>query len=251
MTPAQRRGSPALEEAADETHGALLLENKGGVEVTRPTSLGTLREGTRKSMAIWIENKGDVPQTLVSCRLAGWDKAKQFRFQMPDKIPVCPTESVVSAPEKNFSDEDVNSLDSCRKDKTHPMLAGGSVNNEGASADAGVCQGEGGEKEAGVSWEQATQPEPGGLIPPGGKTMLVTTCDAKESDVEGLEPLAHDASGTCLAWTAGGGLEPVGPPGTQAGRCLASQESRPLQGAPPALLLRFRRRAVSRGGRRQ
>uniref|UniRef100_A0A4X1UP61 RNA helicase Mov10l1 n=2 Tax=Sus scrofa TaxID=9823 RepID=A0A4X1UP61_PIG len=179
MTPAQRRGSPALEEAADETHGALLLENKGGVEVTRPTSLGTLREGTRKSMAIWIENKGDVPQTLVSCRLAGWDKAKQFRFQMPDKIPVCPTESVVSAPEKNFSDEDVNSLDSCRKDKTHPMLAGGSVNNEGASADASVCQGEGGEKEAGVSWEQATQPEPGGLIPPGGKTMLVTTCDAK------------------------------------------------------------------------
>ena len=53
---------------------------------------------------------------------------------MPDKIPVCPTESVVSAPEKNFSDEDVNSLDSCRKDKTQPMLAGGSVNNEGASA---------------------------------------------------------------------------------------------------------------------
>lgn len=27
-------------------------------------------------------NKGDAPQSLVSCRLAGWDRARQFRVQL-------------------------------------------------------------------------------------------------------------------------------------------------------------------------
>uniref|UniRef100_A0A8C4MV14 RNA helicase Mov10l1 n=1 Tax=Equus asinus asinus TaxID=83772 RepID=A0A8C4MV14_EQUAS len=108
-------------QAAAESCGALLLKNKGDIEVTRMTNFGTLKEGGSKNMVIWIENKGDVPQNLVSCKLAGWDKAKQFRFQMLDKDQTCPVASIVSVPEKekNFSDENVNSLDSYRKNKTY------------------------------------------------------------------------------------------------------------------------------------
>lgn len=59
-------------------------------------------------------NKGDIPQNLVSCKLAGWDKAKQFRFQTLDKTHTCPVGSLVPVPakEKNFSDENINSLNS-------------------------------------------------------------------------------------------------------------------------------------------
>lgn len=59
-------------------------------------------------------NKGDIPQNLVSCKLAGWDKAKQFRFQTLDKTHTCPVGSLVPVPakENTFSDENINSLDS-------------------------------------------------------------------------------------------------------------------------------------------
>uniref|UniRef100_A0A8C4MZY7 RNA helicase Mov10l1 n=1 Tax=Equus asinus asinus TaxID=83772 RepID=A0A8C4MZY7_EQUAS len=125
MTPVKRGGTlgcrPAAVTRSMGSCGALLLKNKGDIEVTRMTNFGTLKEGGSKNMVIWIENKGDVPQNLVSCKLAGWDKAKQFRFQMLDKDQTCPVASIVSVPEKekNFSDENVNSLDSYRKNKTY------------------------------------------------------------------------------------------------------------------------------------
>lgn len=49
------RDSPAGEEAAAESCGALLLKNKGDIEVTRMTNFGTLKEGGSKNMVIWIE----------------------------------------------------------------------------------------------------------------------------------------------------------------------------------------------------
>ncbi|XP_023983184.1 RNA helicase Mov10l1 [Physeter macrocephalus] len=176
MTPVQRRGTSAVEEAADEACGALLLENKGDVEVTRMTNFGTLKEGESKDVVIWIENKGDIPQNLVSCKFGGWDKAKQFRFQKLDKIQTCPEVSLVSVPEKekNLVDENTNSLDSCRKNKTYQTLESSLVNNREASPDDYACKGE---KEKNVS----QKPEPGGLIPPGGKTLIVVTCEAKNS----------------------------------------------------------------------
>lgn len=42
-------------EAPQEPYGALLLKNKGDVEVTRTTSFGTLKEGESKAVVIWIE----------------------------------------------------------------------------------------------------------------------------------------------------------------------------------------------------
>lgn len=49
------RDSSAFEETADEFLGALLLKNKGDIEVTRLTNFGTLKEGESKNMVIWIE----------------------------------------------------------------------------------------------------------------------------------------------------------------------------------------------------
>lgn len=45
--------------------------------------------------------------------------------------------------------------------------------------DSSTCKGENGEKEQNVSRKQVTEPEPGGLIPPGGKVAIVIICDAK------------------------------------------------------------------------
>ncbi|XP_057598035.1 RNA helicase Mov10l1 isoform X2 [Hippopotamus amphibius kiboko] len=180
MTPVQRWDSSAVEEAADEACGALLLKNEGDVEVTRMTNFGTLKEGESKNMVIWIENKGDVPQNLVSCKLGGWDKAKQFRFQMLDKTQMCPEVSLVSVPEKNSADETINSLDSCRTNRTSQTLESSLVNSREAPPDDCACKGGNGE-EKNVSQKQVAEPEPGGLIPPGGKTLIVITCDAKNS----------------------------------------------------------------------
>ncbi|XP_014648792.1 PREDICTED: putative helicase Mov10l1 [Ceratotherium simum simum] len=181
MTPVKRRESSAGEEAADECCGALLLKNKGDIEVTRMTNFGTLKEGGSKNMVIWIENKGDVPQNLVSCKLAGWDKAKQFRFQMLDKAQMCPVVSLVSVPEKekNFSDENINSSDSYRKNNTCQTVESSLVNSREASPDDCSCKGENGGEEESLSRRQVT--EAGGLIPPGGRTLVVIVCDAKNS----------------------------------------------------------------------
>lgn len=49
------RDPAAVAEAPQEPYGALLLKNKGDIEVTRTTSFGTLKEGESKAMVIWIE----------------------------------------------------------------------------------------------------------------------------------------------------------------------------------------------------
>lgn len=49
------RDAATLGEAPQEPYGALLLKNKGGIEVTRMTSFGTLKEGESKALVIWIE----------------------------------------------------------------------------------------------------------------------------------------------------------------------------------------------------
>uniref|UniRef100_A0A673V508 Mov10 like RISC complex RNA helicase 1 n=1 Tax=Suricata suricatta TaxID=37032 RepID=A0A673V508_SURSU len=128
-------------------------------------------------------NKGDVPQNLVSCKLAGWDKAKQFRFQMLDEGQTCRAGSLVPVPEKekNFSDENTNSLDSYQKSTASPTSESSSGNNQGVSPDDCTGKGGNGDKEQTAPRKQASELEPGGCIPPGGKTMLTVTCDAKSS----------------------------------------------------------------------
>ncbi|NXJ11177.1 M10L1 helicase, partial [Odontophorus gujanensis] len=62
-----------------------LMRDKGGLEVSKITDFGTMKQGESRSMIVWIENKGSVPQSLISCRIAEWVKNKQFSFQTPQK----------------------------------------------------------------------------------------------------------------------------------------------------------------------
>ncbi|XP_077025339.1 RNA helicase Mov10l1 isoform X2 [Tamandua tetradactyla] len=182
MTPVKRREASPTVEVVDEAYGALLLKNKGGIEVTRMTNLGTLKEGESKSMVIWIENKGNTPQNLVSCKLAGWDKVKQFRFQKHDKDQACLVAFVaVPGKEKNFPDENISSLNGYRKNKIFGTLESSLLNNREDSPDYCTCTGENGKKENTMPRMQLAEPMPHGLIPPGGRTSVVILCDAKNS----------------------------------------------------------------------
>ncbi|XP_045410664.1 RNA helicase Mov10l1 [Lemur catta] len=183
ITPVQRRDAGAAGEATEEPCGALLLKDKGGVEVTQMTHFGTLKEGGSKTMVIWIENKGDLPQSLVSCRMAGWDKARQFRFQVLDEAQAGPAVSFVSLPEKekNLSDENINSLNSYRKNKTCPTPESRVVDNGNVSPGDRPCEGESGGRGGPLPRQQVAEPEPGVLVPPGSKTSVVVVCDAKNS----------------------------------------------------------------------
>ncbi|XP_021114419.1 RNA helicase Mov10l1 isoform X1 [Heterocephalus glaber] len=178
-----RRDSASVGEAPEESYGTHLLKNKGGIEVTRMTHFGTLKEGGSKTMVIWIENKGDIPQDLISCKLAGWDRAQQFGFQTADVGQAYPEASFVSIPEKKqlFSDENFNSLNSDRKNKTKERLEGRLVNNIEDSPDDCAYEGKSPEKENTPSQKQLTDPKPGGPLPPGGRTFIVVTCDARTS----------------------------------------------------------------------
>ncbi|NWH74970.1 M10L1 helicase, partial [Piaya cayana] len=75
-----------------------LMTDKGGLEVSRETNFGTLKQRESKRMIIWIENKGSEPQSLISCRLAGWVKEKQFSFQIPQKCEDSPEAYLSSFP---------------------------------------------------------------------------------------------------------------------------------------------------------
>uniref|UniRef100_G1P7T8 RNA helicase Mov10l1 n=1 Tax=Myotis lucifugus TaxID=59463 RepID=G1P7T8_MYOLU len=167
VTPVKRRDhAPA--EASEETCEALLLQNKGGLEVTRATSFGTLREGASRSLVVCIENKGDVPQKLVSCKLAGWDRTRQFRFHLLRGTQHSPPAPV----------PDPETRESC-PDKTYQMAEGSVAHNRAVSPDDCACKGEEGGSGQGGWRRQVPEPEPSGLIPPGGRALIVVTCEAK------------------------------------------------------------------------
>ncbi|XP_023443066.2 RNA helicase Mov10l1 [Dasypus novemcinctus] len=181
MTPVKRREPLASNEGKDEAYGALLLRSKGDIEVTRMTNLGTMKEGESKNVVIWIENKGNVPQKLVSCKLAGWDKAKQFRFQKLDNDQTCPVMAFVTDPgKKTFPDGNINSLNSYRINKTCEILESSLVNSREVPPDDCTCtRGKG--EEGNMARRQLAEPAPHWLIPPGGKTFVEILCEAKNS----------------------------------------------------------------------
>ncbi|XP_043943267.1 RNA helicase Mov10l1-like [Protopterus annectens] len=83
MAPAFRNGlSSTTTFEKDETIENLLTRNKGGLQVSRLTDFGTIVQGESKNILIWIENKGDEAHSLISCKLARWDKENQFRIEL-------------------------------------------------------------------------------------------------------------------------------------------------------------------------
>ncbi|XP_006888176.1 PREDICTED: putative helicase Mov10l1 [Elephantulus edwardii] len=173
MTPVRRRDPSPHSESADHVFGDLLLQNKGDVEVTGLMNFGTLKEGESKNTVVWIKNKGDLPRTLVSCKLAGWDKSKQFQFHVPRKDPRG-LEAVVSISGKKSSADGSQGLMNGPQSSQPCSTPAGSLwmNHDGAS-------GGGEEEEASLSLK--LPPGPSMPIPAGGKTFVGITCHAKNS----------------------------------------------------------------------
>ncbi|KFV87180.1 Putative helicase Mov10l1, partial [Struthio camelus australis] len=158
-----------------------LMRDKGGLEVSRMTNFGTLKQGESKSMIIWIENKGSVPQSLISCRLAGWVKHKQFHFQIPQKCQNNSAAYFSSLPinEENVSKAAVNSCSDSRGTtyeslNSTPIMKHGDIpENENSRNGANEQREEVEEQsinEASITGEI--------VIPPGGKKFMVIVCTA-------------------------------------------------------------------------
>ncbi|NWW18410.1 M10L1 helicase, partial [Falcunculus frontatus] len=93
-------------------HCIYLMRDKGELKVSRMTNFGTLKQGESKRMIVWIENKGSVPQSLISCGLAGWVKDKQFSVEIPQTCENSPEAYLPSIPInlENLSKAEINSF---------------------------------------------------------------------------------------------------------------------------------------------
>ncbi|KFQ95258.1 Putative helicase Mov10l1, partial [Nipponia nippon] len=162
-----------------------LMRDKGGLEVSRMTNFGTLKQGESKRMVIWIENKGSVPQSLISCRLAGWVKDKQFSFQIPQKCENSPEAYLSSFPlnQENLSKAAINSYNDSGG-TTYESLNNTSIMKNGVIPEENFSLGKdgnlhNGENEQGEDVEQPIRHVniTGEIvIPPGGKTSVVIIC---------------------------------------------------------------------------
>ncbi|XP_070803218.1 RNA helicase Mov10l1 [Pituophis catenifer annectens] len=106
MAPADKNRSLLSQDIILNEPNENLLKDKEGLEVSKMTDFGKLKLGESKNMEIWIENKGETEHSLISCKLCGWDKEKQFCLQMPEKNQVCwKTASALTVPDGATSGE--------------------------------------------------------------------------------------------------------------------------------------------------
>ncbi|XP_039368429.1 RNA helicase Mov10l1 isoform X3 [Mauremys reevesii] len=200
MAPSDKNGLSATSEMNLDESYENLMRDKGGLEVSRMTNFGTLKLGESKNMVIWIENKGNVPHSLISCRLAGWEKAKQFSFQLPEKCQKTPTaflSSSVPVKQENLSKESISSLSDSREPMCQPLNNAFVTNNGtppdginpkdpdlarenedlGSRENENLCSGENGQN---VEEQPTVETQASGeiLIPPDGKTSIVIICTA-------------------------------------------------------------------------
>ncbi|KAG8439863.1 hypothetical protein GDO86_005872 [Hymenochirus boettgeri] len=85
IAPTNREGVSSSNDTNSHYNGsAALMMNKGGLEVSRITNFGVIKQGQNKQLKICIENKGSDHHALVSCKLAGWEKENRFKFEMPE-----------------------------------------------------------------------------------------------------------------------------------------------------------------------
>ncbi|NXV87357.1 M10L1 helicase, partial [Calonectris borealis] len=163
-----------------------LMRDKGGLEVSRMTNFGTLKQGESKRMIIWIENKGSVPQSLISCRLAAWVKDKQFSFQIPQKCENGPEAYPSSFPinQENFSKAAINSYNDSGG-TTYESLNNTSIMKNGVIPENfSLVKNENLHNGENEQQEDVEQPinhvniTGEIVIPPGGKTFIVIICTA-------------------------------------------------------------------------
>ncbi|XP_032077747.1 RNA helicase Mov10l1 [Thamnophis elegans] len=100
MAPADKNRSLLSQDINLNEPNENLLKDKEGLEVSKMTNFGKVKLGASKNMEIWIENKGETEHSLISCKLCGWDKEKQFCLQLPEKNQVCwKTASALTVPD--------------------------------------------------------------------------------------------------------------------------------------------------------
>ncbi|NWS99958.1 M10L1 helicase, partial [Mionectes macconnelli] len=156
-----------------------LMREKGELKISRMTNFGTLKQGESKRIIIWIENKGSVPQSLISCRLAGWVKDKQFSVQIPQKGENSPEAYLPSFPinQEDLSKEGINSFNS-GGGTTYESLNNTSTEKNGVIPDENL---QNGGSEQGEHVEQPIKDSKvtgETVIPPGGKIFIVIICTA-------------------------------------------------------------------------
>ncbi|NXK88129.1 M10L1 helicase, partial [Formicarius rufipectus] len=163
-----------------------LMRDKGELKISRMTNFGTLKQGESKSIIMWIENKGSVPQSLISCRLAGWVKDKQFSVQIPQKCENSPEAYLPSFPinQENLSKAAINSFNNSGG-TTYESLNNTPITKNGVIPEnISLVENENlqnGENKQRELVEQSIKHSniTGEIeIPPGGKTLVVITCTA-------------------------------------------------------------------------
>ncbi|NXJ95770.1 M10L1 helicase, partial [Corythaixoides concolor] len=161
-----------------------LMEDRGGLEVSRMTNFGALKQGVSKRMTIWIENKGSIPQSLISCRLAGWVKDKQFSFEIPQKCENSPEGYLPSFPinQENLSKAAINSYNNSGG-TTYESLNNTSIMKNGVIPehlvkDENLHNGESKQREDVEQTMKHVNITGEIVIPPGGKTFIVIVCTA-------------------------------------------------------------------------
>ncbi|KAG8142811.1 hypothetical protein E2320_006003 [Naja naja] len=111
MAPADKNRSLLSQDINLNEPNENLLKDKEGLEVSKKTDFGKLKLGGSKSMEIWIENKGETEHSLISCKLCGWDKEKQFCLQLSEKNQMCwKTASALTVPDEATSGEYLSNI---------------------------------------------------------------------------------------------------------------------------------------------
>ncbi|NXP27439.1 M10L1 helicase, partial [Scytalopus superciliaris] len=156
-----------------------LMRDKGDLKVSRMTNFGTLKQGESKSIIIWIQNEGSVPQSLISCRLAGWVKGKQFSVQIPQKCENSPEAYLPSLPinQENLSKAAINSFNNTEGTTSESSSNASTVKN-GVIPDENLQNGENVQKEHVDQAVKHSNITGEIVIPPGGKTFVVIVCTA-------------------------------------------------------------------------
>ncbi|NXF85693.1 M10L1 helicase, partial [Eubucco bourcierii] len=161
----------------------ILMRDKG-LEVSRMTDFGTLKQGESKTMILWIENKGSIPQSLISCSLAGWMKNKQFSFQIPQKCENCPEAYPSSFPinQETLSKSAIKSYNDSGETAYESLNNASTMKNgviPGAKENFAVVKCEKNEQRDDV--EQPVKHVDTSreiVVPPGGKIPIVIICTA-------------------------------------------------------------------------
>ncbi|NWX28899.1 M10L1 helicase, partial [Notiomystis cincta] len=156
-----------------------LMRDKGELKISRMTDFGTLKQGESKRMIIWIENKGSIPQSLISCRLAGWVKDKQFSVEIPQKCEKSPEAYLPSFPinQENLSEAAVNSFNNSGG-TAYESLDHTSIMKNEVTPDENVQNGESDQKDHVEQPVKLSNITPDIIIPPGEKISVVIICTA-------------------------------------------------------------------------